>query len=69
MKLETYLNAMESALLLIEESHGENEKHDRQYRAFRARILRMDKEKDLRIEKLESWIKRNAAIVHVHGGG
>ena len=69
MKLETILDAMEDAGEGIE-LRGDwaslARKRDRQYRAFRARILRMDTEKDKRIAELEQWVNDNAALVHVH---
>jgi hypothetical protein len=52
MKIETILDAMiqawDSSDIL-----GKNEKRDRQYDAFRNRIIRMDEEKDARIKELE----------------
>lgn len=70
MKLETYLNAIE----LTREDWLFNPKYEnvarrtRQNEAFRARILRMDEEKDAKIAELDKWIKENAWLVHVHMG-
>ena len=46
MKLETILNAMERAYERIDWIAPQPPKFERQYRAFRARILRLDAEKD-----------------------
>ena len=58
MKLETYLNAM--AYSLMKRSYLEAHtlkwyKRQRQLAAFRARILRMDAEKDKRLEQWEIY--------------
>ena len=49
MKIETILNAMERARFKAAQIKG-YKKHDLQYRAFRARIIKMDAEKDDFIE-------------------
>ena len=57
MKLETILDAMVRANIDVRYYRGflgENTKRVRQYHAFRARILRMDAEKDLEIELLKT---------------
>ncbi len=58
MELKTILNALE----LAHEAYmygglNEFDKGRRQYIAFRARILKMDAEKDKRIAELEQWIE------------
>ena len=68
MKLETILNAMERARFKAAQIKG-YKKHDRQYRAFRARILRLDAEKDATIKELDDWVKQHAYLVHIHKGG
>ena len=52
MKIETYLDAMEHAYERIDWLAPQPPKFERQYRAFRTRILRMDAEKDAEIEAL-----------------
>ncbi len=58
MKLETILNAMEKAHLIFYTYMPSPEvtKYGRQYYAFRARILKMDAEKDKRIAELDKRI-------------
>ncbi len=52
MKIETILNAMERARFKAAQIKG-YKKHDLQYRAFRARILKMFEEKDKQLAILE----------------
>ena len=57
MKLETYLNAMEMALLRRQHADGKKwSKYLRQGLAFRDRIIRMDERKNMRITKLEDRV-------------
>ena len=59
MKIETYLNAFEKArgLWVIMYDTDKEEKYLRQYYAFRARILRMYRERDRQTSKsFELWV-------------
>ena len=58
MKLETYLNALEYAVVDYMSDHfmGSYAIRSRQGKAFRARILGMDAEKDKRIAELDKRI-------------
>jgi hypothetical protein len=82
MKIETYLNAMEFAQHQYFYWYVHNPeiaiRRDRQYRAFRARILRMFEEKDIadgrlellrRFEAMLSWCPFCAGIEPSTGGG
>ena len=56
MKIETILMALLKAKMLDKYWLSDSIKRDRQYRAFRDRILRMDAEKDARIAELEQEV-------------
>ena len=55
MKLETYLNAYGQSVYRLgnEDIYDHNSREFRQVEAFRARILRMDAEKDAEIKHLK----------------
>lgn len=58
MRIETYLDAMTFSHYRFEQSlvFGPDERRYRQYRAFRARILRMFEEKDAEIDKIKNRV-------------
>ena len=58
MKLETYLNAMAMTRATLYDTPENIRRRSRQYRAFRARIIRMDKEKDKEIHFLNVVIDK-----------
>jgi len=65
MKLETYLNAFAAANNSKKYGHKGN-RRDRQWRAFRARILQMYDRQQSRIEEKDARIERILSISDAH---